>query len=165
MDVYSPHERRFYMYITLFVIISAVLGALIGLWKGFRKTLAGLVAVILAALTSLLITPPILRAVLNEEKAKMLAEALGATDTYAEISAASPSLADLFLALPAALVAPIIFLLLFGIFRFIFRIICGIISRIIFGRGKEPFKKKAMLSTQISRIPQLLRESLYSEVL
>ncbi len=132
------------MYITLFVIVSAVLGALIGLWKGFRKTLSGLVAVILAALLSLFITPPILRAALSEDKAKMLAEALGFMDTYSELAAASPALEDLLLALPAALVAPIVFLVAFGIFRFIFRVVCGIIARTVLGKEKEPFKKRAI---------------------
>ena len=132
------------MYITLFVIVSAVLGALIGLWKGFRKTLSGLIAVIVAALVSLLVIPPILRAILTADKARMIAEALGFMDTYSELAAASPALEDLLLALPAAIIAPFVFLVIFGILRAVFRIIFGVVARIIFGKDKEPFGKRAI---------------------
>lgn len=132
------------MYITLFVIISAILGALIGLWKGFRKTLSGLIAVIVAALVSLLVIPPILRAILTEDKARMIAEALGFMDTYSELAAASPALEDLLLALPAAIIAPFVFLVIFGILRAVFRIIFGVVAKIIFGKDKEPFGKRAI---------------------
>ncbi len=136
-----------------FIVISAVLGALIGLWKGFRKTLSGLTASILAAVISLLITPPIIRAIITEEMALNLAQTFGIIETYNELATASPALVDLILSLPVALIAPIVFLIFYGLIRLIFRIVLGIVSKkVLKTEEKEKTKEFKLIGTSIGLV-------------
>lgn len=119
-------------YVLIFVLICAVLGMLIGLWKGPRKKIAGITAILLSAIISLLITPPILKLFITDNTVATVVELLNFTAQYNELIAASPSVAELITGIPVALAAPLVFLPIYALFRIIFRIAAGIISKILF---------------------------------
>ena len=98
-------------YISLFVIICGVIGLLIGLWRGARRKLSAIIAITLSVLTSMLITQPILKAILTEGTIKVIVEKTSFAVKYNELISISPSVADLVQGIPIAIVAPIIFLI------------------------------------------------------
>ena len=123
-------------YVLLFILISAVFGMLIGIWKGARKKIAGIFAIIASVILSMLITPPLIKLFVTDENLKMLVELFGFTSQYNELLAVSPSVAELIRGIPIAFAAPLVFLPIYALLNLIFKIIGGAISKIVFKNDK-----------------------------
>ena len=118
-------------FVLIFVLSVAAIDLLFGLLKGMRKVVAGIGTIVLSAITSLILTPVIMKAVLTEELTMSLVDMAGIADSYGELMQVSPSVQDLILGLPMAIVGPILFIILYFFLRIIYRIILGIVTKIL----------------------------------
>ena len=142
-------------FVLIFVLLVAAVDLLFGFLKGMRKVVAGIATIVLSAITSLILTPVILRAILTEEFALSLVDMLGAADTYSEIMQVSPSLQDLMLGVPVAIVGPILFIALYFFLRIIFRIATGIVTKCVW-KFDEKAKKSRLIGLGLGALQGIL---------
>ena len=114
--------------VTLFVFICAVIGALFGLNRGFKRSIVTLIGAIVSAVLAFFLAVPVSKLIITPQMIETVLQNLGALEIYNELISASSSLKEIVIMLPAAIIAPIIFLLLFAIIKLLMKIPCGIIS-------------------------------------
>ena len=142
-------------FVLIFILLVVAVDLLFGFLKGMRKVVAGIATIVLSAITSFILTPIILRAILTEELALMIVDTIGSGDAYSELIRVSPSLQDLMLGLPAAIVGPVLFISLYFFLRIIFRIIVGAVTKIIW-KFNEKAKKSRLIGMGLGAIQGVL---------
>ena len=141
-------------YVLFFVLACGLLGLLGGLIVGARKKIAGISAIILSVIASMITIPILVNVFATPENVAMLVELIGFTKEYNEIIAISPSVADLIVGIPIALVAPIVFLPIYFVLRLFFRIIAGIVTKIIY--KKKGFARNRLLGMPLGFVQGVL---------
>lgn len=141
-------------YVLFFVLACGLLGLLSGLIVGARKKIAGISAIILAVIASMITIPILVKIFATPENVAQLVELVGLTKEYNEIIAISPSVAELVVGLPIALAAPIIFLPIYFVLRLFFRIIAGIVTKIVY--KKKGFAKNRLLGMPLGFVQGVL---------
>ena len=122
-----------------------LVGFLLGLWRGTAKSAMRAGSLVLSALEAFLLTSPIVAWVANSYGDDLLALAknlIASTDPSTaslmeEAMATSPTLAELVIKLPVALVTPLIFLSFFWLLTCINFIIYKIIAAIVLKKGAK----------------------------
>ena len=142
-------------FILIFVLLVAAIDLLFGFLKGMRKVVAGIATIVLSAVTSLIFTPIIMRSILTEELALSIVNMIGIADSYSELMQVSPSLQDLILGLPIAIVGPILFIALYFFLRIIFRIISGVVTKCVW-KFDEKAKKSRLIGLGLGALQGVL---------
>ena len=106
------------MLLTLSAVVFLALGGLIGMLRGWKKATSHFILAFISSIISFVITLPIAKVIANIVSPLIKSE-MG--ETYEQLNTEMPTLAKIVDALPAALLAPVLFV----VFLFIFCIQCG----------------------------------------
>ena len=104
---------------TIIILISVIVGAFIGYVRGFKKSTFRIGLIAISAIFAIILAVPLTKMIVNETTLLNFLSMLdgNANELFNELMTALPSLKDLIVTVPAALLAPIVFIFVFLILR------------------------------------------------